>query len=49
MREMYEWRKFFSVKKIAQLIIVKEGTHTLIFYIFFYKCGVENSAESGPK
>ena len=52
------WRvqKFFEVKKecnvscvkiIAWLKVVKEGTNTLIFYIFVD--GAEFSAESGAK
>ena len=45
--EMKEKCKVSCVKTIVWLIVLKEGTSTLSFYIFDY--GAECSAESGAK
>ena len=45
--EMEEKCKVSCVKTIVWLIVFKEGTSTLSFYIFDY--GAECSAESGAK
>ena len=49
--KMKEKCKVSCVKTIAWLIVFKEGTSTLSFYIFDYsaECGAECSAESGAK
>ena len=48
---MKEGYKVSCVKITASPIVVKEGTNTLIFYIFEYgaKYDAECSAESGTK